>query len=181
MSAGIATAAIDQGSEVTLEAGVCNIETTVGGVDCCISRDARRVHAIKGICAGLDAAEKIVGFGNPQKVARAILGELRTHPRNDCSQIFLLQCAANTETIEDLTVNVHLSQGARGMSAKILVLRSLHNAPELLVGLSDALISETLMDRQALTGPFMGTFKGFFLIETRVKQRGQLIEGEHDV
>ena len=114
-------------------------------------------------------------------MARAILGEFGTYPRDDRSQIFLLQCAANTETVEDLTVHVHLGQGAGGVSAKILVLRTLHNAPELLVGLSDALIGETLVDRQTLTGPFMGTFKGLFLIETRVKQRGQLIEGEHDV
>ena len=114
-------------------------------------------------------------------MTRTILGKLRTHPRDDCSQIFLLQRTTDAKTIEDLAVNSHLSQGAGGMSAKILVLRSLHNAPELLVGLSDALVGETLMNSQTLTGPFMGTFKRFFLIETRVKQRGQLIEGEHDV
>ncbi len=110
--------------------------------------------------------------------ARAILGELRTHPRDNRSQIFLLQCAANTETIEDLTVHVHLAKVRAGMSAKIRI--ALPEQRPRAAGRPDALISETLMDRYT-DGPISWVRLRILLDRNEGEERGQLIEGKHNV
>ena len=67
------------------------------------------------------------------------------------------------------------------MPAQILVIRALHHAIQRLIRLAKTLFGEPLVLGYAALRPTVGAFHGAFLVSAGVHQRGQLVEGEHDV
>ena len=104
-------------------------------------RRPRRVgaHAVEGVGAGLDGGEDVVRFGNAQKVARHVNGQLVGDPADDGAQVLFLQRAADTEAAKAAAplgarLLVQVQQAPHGRSAQVLVLGTLDDAPEGLEG-----------------------------------------------
>ena len=113
----VAFTALNERFEVAFEARIRDVEPAVGGVDRRITCHARRVHAVEGVCASRDASEKILGLGDTQQMAGAILAQLFAHPRDDRAEILLLERSADAEAVEALPVHLHVSHGAGCLAA----------------------------------------------------------------
>ena len=71
--AGVAPATLNERREIPLEARVRDVETPVRRVDRGVTRDARRIDAVKGVGTCCDAREQVLRLRNTQEVAGTIL------------------------------------------------------------------------------------------------------------
>src|SRR5690606_35012552 len=172
--AGIARATFHQRGEVALVACTRKVETAPWSVERRIACHAGRRNAVKGICAILNCGEDIVWLGNTQQVTWLVLRQLLGAPANDGAQIFLFQCAANTDTVTS-----HCPKFLPGLAAQFFILGTLDDAEQCLVVLSHTRISQREMLGNAPLSPTASTFKGLDLVAARVLQGGQLVKGEH--
>ena len=103
-------------------------------------------------------------------------GQLFGAPAHDGAEVFLLKRTADAEAVEG-----HGAEVLACLAAQILVLCTLNNAEQCLVGLAHALCGQTLVLSDAAQCPQAGAFKRLLLVAAGIVEGGQLVEGEHDV
>ena len=118
----------------------------------------------------------------PRLVVRQLLGD----PLHDGSEVLLLQGPSDPEATEAaLTLRLgllrKLHQSAGRLAAQVLVLRPLHHAPQGLQRPVATQLRLALVLLKAALRPAVGALHRRFLVLPGIRQRGQLVEGEHDV
>ncbi len=109
-------------------------------------------------------------------MTRAVLRHRVADPCAGVADDAFLNRAADAHTVE-----IQRGDLLCGVPAQILVIRALHHAIERLIRLAEPFLGEPLVLGHAALRPPVGAFHGAFLVAAGVHQRGQLIEGEHDV
>ena len=176
VGAGVAIAALVDGREVRLEARVGDVVAAGGGVDGGVACHAGGGDAVEGVYTVLDADEDVVGFGDAEQVAGLGFGQLFGAPAHDGAEVFLLKRTTDAEAVEG-----HGAEVLACLAAQVLVLRTLNDAEQRLVGLAHALCGQALVLSDATQRPQAGAFERLFLVAAGIVEGGQLVEGEHDV
>ena len=109
-------------------------------------------------------------------MARSAFGHRIADPGAGVADNTLLDRAADTDAIE-----IKRGDLLGRMTAQILIIRALYHAIQRLIWLAETLLGKPLMLGYAPLRPTIGTLHGTLLVATRVHQRGQFVEGEHDV
>ena len=90
--------------------------------------------------------------------------------------MLFFQGPADAEAVES-----HGGQVSAGRAAQVLVLSALDDSEQSLVGLVRAFLGQALVLRNAAQGPQTRALQRLLLITAGVVERGELVEGEHDV
>src|SRR6185436_14343490 len=92
--------------EITPIPGIRAVEAAGRGVDRGVAGDARRRHAVEGVCTRGDRVEQVVGLADAQQVARLVGGQLAADPADYAGQVLLLQRPADAVAVETAPVGV---------------------------------------------------------------------------
>ncbi len=111
-----------------------------------------------------------------------MFGQFGCHPSDDGAEVLFFQRATDPVAIEAPAFLADKRfQSACGLTPQILVLCALHHAEQRLIGLVGTLARQLLVLVEAPLRPLVGALYRILLILTGVDQRGELVEGEHDV
>src|SRR5690625_1040759 len=179
--AGVAVAGLVDRGELAAVPGPGEVHASGAGVDGAVAGNAGGGDAVEGVGPGGDRNEQVVDLADAQQVAGPLLGQLIGHPAHDGAQVLLLQRPADAEAVEGPAVDVHGAEIAGRLPAQVLVLCALDHPPQLLVGTVGARKAQAGVLGQAADRPQPGALQRLLLVAAGVHQRGQLIEGEHDV
>src|SRR5699024_534752 len=112
-------------------------------------------------------------------------GKFLGTPTNDGAEVFLLESAAKPKTVETCLnageISVHSGQIAAGFAAKILILGTLDDTVEGLIGVVGSCGGKFGVFIEAALCPAAGTFQCLHLVTARVVQGGELVKGHHDI
>ena len=149
MGAGVAVTSRFQWPEIVTERRGVDVVASVGGVDGGIARHPGGVDAVEGVGTGPTRGEEIVWFGDAEQVTGTVLRQLVGAPADDRAKIGLLDGPTDTKPVEALPVDRHRREIAAGPATQVLVLGSLNDAVEGLVGTLGTLGAQTSMLGQA--------------------------------
>ncbi len=183
VGAGVAVAGVVDRREVAAESTGVDIESARADVDRGIAGHPGGIDAIEGVGTVLDGDEEILRLADAQQMPRLLLGQFIAAPAHDGAEIRLLQRATDPETIKGRTRSdpPHGIEITRCLAAQILVLRALDHGEQRLIRPMGSLRGEPLVFVDAALRPFVRAPQRLLLIATGIEQRGQLVEGEHDI
>ena len=103
----IAVATVLQRAEISPEPRGIDVVTPIDGVNGGIAGYPGGVHTIEGVSSRATSREEVIGLRDAQQMTGTVLGKLLGTPRDDASQVHLLNRSPQTEAVEALTVNFH--------------------------------------------------------------------------
>src|SRR5699024_4087498 len=104
-----------------------------------------------------------IRFGNSQQVARLVYGEFLGTPTYTGAEVFFLDSAAKPNTVETCLnageISVHSGQNTAGCAAEILILGTLDDTVEGLIGVVGSCVGKFGVFIEAALCPAAGTFQ----------------------